>query len=122
MNSILVIDDDSAILSVLQQMLEGAGYHVFVATDGREGEALYRDNKIDLLITDMIMPEQEGLQTIRSLKKDFPDIKVIAMSGGGINDGSGYLDLAKHMGASSVLSKPIRIAELLQAVKDVLGE
>jgi YesN/AraC family two-component response regulator len=84
MANILIIDDDQQILNMLSQILKRAGYGVVEALDGKQGLKLYRENPTDLIITDIIMPEKEGLETIMELQRDFPDVKIIAISGGGI--------------------------------------
>ena len=80
---ILIIDDDDQIRRVLRKTLERDGYDVADAPNGKEGIRLYRENPADLVITDIIMPEKEGIETIRELRRDFPEVKIIAISGGG---------------------------------------
>ncbi|MCP3955776.1 MAG: response regulator, partial [Desulfobacterales bacterium] len=80
---ILIIDDDIHVLAMLRKMLEREGYEIVVALDGNEGLRLYRENPTKLIITDLIMPEKEGLETIIELRQNFPDTRIIAMSGGG---------------------------------------
>jgi DNA-binding NarL/FixJ family response regulator len=82
---------------------------------------LYRANPTDLIITDLIMPEKEGIETIMELKKDFPDVKIIAISGGGRSKPESYLNLAKQLGAKRVFPKPIDREELLNAIRELLG-
>ena len=94
MARILVIDDDDQILRTLHQVLEMEGHEVVDASNGKEGIKLFRENGADLIITDIVMPEKEGLETIMELRRDFPDIKVIAISGGGRVDPESYLTLA----------------------------
>ena len=120
MNSILIIDDEEPIRSMLRLILERAGYHVIEAPDGIEGIRLYRRQPTDLIITDLIMPNKDGIGMIIDLKKESPHVKIIAMSGGGLNKPDGYLKGAKQLGASYTLSKPIDREELLRVVKDTL--
>lgn len=120
MNSILIIDDEAPIRSMLRLILERAGYSVIEATDGVEGIRHYRKQPTDLIITDLIMPNKDGIGMIIDLKKEFPAIKIIAMSGGGLNKPDGYLKGAKQLGARHTLSKPIDREELLRVVKDTL--
>ena len=120
MARILIIDDESQIRSMLRLMLERVGYEVIEAADGMEGIRQYRDNPADLIITDLIMPNKDGIGMIIELKKEFPKVKIIAMSGGGVNRPEGYLDGAKKLGATRTLTKPIARDEMLNAVKDTL--
>jgi len=120
MESILIIDDEPQIRSMIRLILERAGYEVSEASDGAEGIRRFREKPSDLIITDLIMPNKDGIGMIIELKKDFPGVKVIAMSGGGLNRPEGYLRGAKKLGASFTLSKPINRQDLLRAVKDTL--
>ena len=122
MERVLVIDDESQIRSMLRLMLERAGYEVEEAPDGMEGIRIYRENPVDLVISDLIMPNKDGIGMMIELKKEFPDIKIIAMSGGGLNKPDGYLEGAKKLGANWTLTKPIDREELLRAVKNTLGD
>ena len=117
---VLVIDDEPQIRSMLRLMLEREGYEVEEAPDGIEGIRIYRQNPVDLIISDLIMPNKDGIGMMIELKKEFPDIKIIAMSGGGLNKPEGYLAGAKKLGAKRTLTKPIDRKELLRAVKDTL--
>ena len=120
MKSILIIDDEPQIRSMLRLVLERAGYQVAEAPDGIEGIQSYRENPTDLILTDLIMPNKDGIGMIIDLKKEFPAAKIIAMSGGGLNKPEGYLKGAQKLGALQTLSKPIDREELLRAVKDTL--
>ena len=122
MARILIIDDESQIRSMLRLMLERVGYEVAEAPDGIEGIRQYRENPADLIITDLIMPNKDGIGMIIDLKKEFPKVKIIAMSGGGVNRPEGYLDGAKKLGATRTLTKPIDRDEMLKAVKDTLKD
>ncbi len=121
MKRILVIDDDAQFRPMLGQMLERAGYEVVEAGDGEEGIKLYREAPTDLIITDIIMPEKEGVETIIELKRDFPDVKIIAISGGsrGI-DAKSCLSYVKNLGVSHVFAKPFEREELLDAIREQL--
>jgi len=117
---ILIIDDEPQIRSMLKLMLERDGYEVAEAPDGIEGIRIYRQNPADLIITDLIMPNKDGIGVIIDLKKEFPNVKIIAMSGGGLNKPEGYLKGAKKLGAACTLTKPIDRGEMLRAIKDLL--
>ena len=122
MARILIIDDEPQIRSMLRLMLERGGYEVAEATDGIEGIRQYRENPADLILTDLIMPNKDGIGMIIDLKKEFPQVKIIAMSGGGVNRPEGYLDGAKKLGATRTLTKPIDRDEMLKAVKETLND
>ena len=122
MGRVLVIDDEPQIRSMLRMMLERAGHEVEEAPDGIEGIRIYRNNPVDLIISDLIMPNKDGIGMIIELKKEFPDVKIIAMSGGGLNKPEGYLEGAKKLGAQRTLTKPIDRDELLRTVNDILKE
>jgi YesN/AraC family two-component response regulator len=120
MARILIIDDEPQIRSMLKLMLERDGYEVVEAPDGVEGIRVYRQNPADLIITDLIMPNKDGIGMIIDLKKEFPEVKIIAMSGGGLNKPDGYLKGAKKLGASCTLTKPIDREEILRVVAAIL--
>jgi DNA-binding response OmpR family regulator len=122
MAKILVLDDEPSILLMIKKMLEKAGHEVDIALNGKEGMELFEKNKPDLLITDIIMPEKEGLETIFELRKKYPDLKIIAISGGGRISPDGYLPGAKLLGANMVFQKPLVQKEFLEAVSILLNE
>ncbi len=105
---------------LLRELFESEGYTVNEAFDGEEGIKRYHENPADLIITDLIMPEKEGIETIRELKKRYPDVKIIAMSGGGKGKPDGYLRFAKNLGAIRTFEKPIMKEELLKAVENLI--
>jgi len=119
---ILIIDDDVQIRTLLKEILQQEGYEVVDAPDGLEGVRLYRENPADLVITDIIMPEKEGLEIIRELRTDFPEVKIMAISGGGRIGPEPYLQIAERLGAQSILTKPIGRDELIGAVREALKE
>lgn len=121
MKRILIIDDEPHILLMLKKMLERAGYEIDIATNGMEGLKLFREFPSDLVITDIIMPEKEGLETIREMKEIQSGLKIIAMSGGGKISAENYLQTAKLFGASKVLEKPFTQQLMVEAVKDLLS-
>ena len=120
MEKILIIDDETPIRSMVRLILERAGYTVREAQDGIEGIRVFRETPADLVITDLIMPNKDGIGMIIELKKDFPAFKIIAMSGGGLNRPEGYLRGAQKLGAACTLSKPLNRNDLLRAVRDTL--
>jgi CheY-like chemotaxis protein len=119
---ILVIDDDDQVRGLLKDMLERAGYEVLEAQDGNIGLQLFRAHSVDITITDILMPEKEGLETIMDIRKESPHAKIIAISGGAKVGPFAYLKLAERFGAQRVFSKPLKMATLLQAVEELLEE
>ena len=119
---ILIIDDDEQMRILLQQVMEWSGYEVMVAENGRQGMELQRADPADLVITDLIMPEQEGLETIGLLKKEFPQVKIVAISGGGRMGPEAYLPAALELGADRVFSKPFDVKEFIATVRELLDE
>ncbi len=122
MARILVIEDDNDVRKLLRQVLERVGYKVEEACDGEEGIERYREKQADLIITDIIMPKKEGIETITDLRVEFPDVKVIAISGGGRLGPEPYLELAKGFGANRIIMKPFTTAEILEAVQELLEQ
>ncbi len=122
MAKILVFDDEPSILLMIKKMLEKIGHEVDIASNGREGMELFEKNKPDLLITDILMPEKEGLETIFELRRKYSELKIIAISGGGRIGPEGYLPSAKLFGADMVFQKPLIQKEFLQAVSLLLNE
>lgn len=121
MARIIVIDDDDAIRLSLKLALEDADHHVEAAANGEEGMTRFRTNPADLVITDIFMPEKEGLETIDEIKRHCPQTKIIAISGGGSMDPEDYLEIAKRVGADRSLFKPFDIQLLVATVDDLLG-
>ena len=122
MAKIFVFDDEPAILFMIKKMLEKAGHEVDIALNGKEGTELFEKKMPDLLITDIIMPDKEGLETIFELRKKYPELKIIAISGGGRIGPEGYLPGAKLLGADMVFQKPLDQKEFLQAVSLLLNK
>ncbi len=122
MAQILVIDDDEQIRGVLRRMLERAGHSVVEAADGELGTQAHRAHPADLIITDIFMPQRDGLETIVALRREFVGVKLIAISGG---DRTGALDLRQEallFGAARTLQKPFTATELLAVVGEVLAQ
>ena len=122
MARILLIDDDEQVLDMLYESLTREGYDVLRASNGEQGLRLYRQEPVDLIITDIIMPEKEGLETIIELRQDFPDVKIIAISGGGRIGTKDYLHLAKIFGVQRTFTKPVAREQLLDAITELLEE
>jgi CheY-like chemotaxis protein len=122
MGRILVVDDDAGVRLTLRTILELAGHEVIEASNGKVAVSSYRRNPVDVLILDLFMPEKEGLEVIMELKRDFPDVKIIAISGGGslgIKESS--LRAAGHLGAARTFAKPFKIEDIIAAVTELLG-
>ncbi len=119
MMRILVIDDDANILGILAEMLTTAGYEVVEASNGEEGVRLYRHAPFDLVVTDLLMPEKDGLEVVMELCKDFPEVKIITLSAGNAY-GHSSLETSKALGAARTLRKPFMEDQLLEAVREVL--
>jgi len=117
---ILLIDDEENFRCVLRQVLVNAGYEVVEASNGAEGIRYFNEKPADMIVTDIIMPEKEGIETIIELKKAYPDVKLIAMSGGGWYGTDIDFDMAKKLGALT-LDKPFALQELLDAVNELLN-
>jgi len=117
---ILIIDDEELVRSMLSQVLEFDGHTVMEAPDGEKGLAAYREFPADIVITDILMPRKEGIETIRELRRIDPNVKIIAMSGGGRIRNANFLDIAQKLGASAVLKKPFEMQALRDAVNACL--
>lgn len=120
MARILLIDDERLVRAAMRVTLEGTGHDVLEANDGKKGIELHKESPCDLIITDIIMPKMEGLETIKLLRKDDNLLKIIAISGGGRIKGADYLKMAITLGADKMLAKPFSNEELLDAVNDCL--
>ena len=117
--SILIVDDDAAIREMLCRILGNAGYSVIEARSGRQALMQLEGKSIDLLITDLVMPDGEGLETIQTIKRTFPTLKIIAISGAFAGS---FLKSAELLGAHATLQKPFTPEALLDIVRRVLGE
>jgi DNA-binding response OmpR family regulator len=119
MARILLLDDDRELRDVVRTILEEAGHEVHDAPDGQTGIQMYRENPSDIVITDIRMPGKTGNETILELRAEFPDVKIIAMSGGGSVGTDIYMRVAKKLGADEAISKPFAPDELLTAVRSL---
>ena len=121
MGKILLVDDEEAVRATLAEMLRGMGHEVQTAADGNECLRALEDGDYDLLITDIVMPEQGGLRTIDGAVQLSPQIKILAISGGGnLLDSGDYLSLAENLGAHATMQKPFRREELRDMVNELL--
>jgi DNA-binding response OmpR family regulator len=114
---ILIIDDDEVMRRTVCKILRAAGHEVAAAGDGRRGMALFQAERPQIVVTDIIMPEQEGIETIVAMRRDDPSIRIIAISGGGCVGGLDVLKMAQLLGADDVIEKPFRAQELLARVR-----
>lgn len=124
MKRILIIEDDESHRRMLTAVLKKAKYEVLSAPNGYDGCEIYRNTPCDLVISDIFMPEQEGLETITALKEEFPEAKIIAISGGGVKSNyvaKDILEIAKDLGATLAIAKPIHIPELLKQISKLIG-
>lgn len=122
MARILIIDDNPVIRSMLRMMLEDGGHEVAEAGNGNAGLAQFRERAAEVVITDLFMPEKQGMETIEELIRIAPEVKVIAISGGSgdLSDPHDYLNLARRMGAHATLRKPFQMDELLALIHRLL--
>ncbi len=121
MPCVLVVDDDDDVRIMLKTMLERNNYDVIIAQNGNEATRLLKNNPVDLIITDLVMPEKEGIETIIEVKHDFPHIKIIAISGGKRIGLSTQLKSANLLGADRTLKKPFKSKELLNTVRELIN-
>jgi len=122
MARILIIDDNGAFRSMLRRLLELHGHAVAEAGNGIEGMSAYRQHPADVVLCDIVMPDKEGLETIRELLKEFPAGKIIAMSGWVQVVGVDPLQFAERFGATRTLRKPFEPEALLQTIAEILGQ
>jgi CheY-like chemotaxis protein len=120
MARILVIDDEPLVRVSIEAVLGAKGHQVSLAANGREGLDKLKDGEFDLIITDLIMPEMEGIETILAIRKQCAGLRVIAISGGGRHTSADFLDMAAKLGANAILRKPFTNDELLAAIGSVL--
>ena len=118
---ILVVDDDASIRMFIRRVLEHHGYEVLEAPDGEKGILAYREAHPDLVLLDLYMPEKDGLETLRDLRQEAPNLRVVTMSGGGPKYDVSILQSARFLGSQSALVKPFTIGELLELVRNMLA-
>jgi len=122
MKRILVIDDDDTLRAMLRRLLCSAGYEVAVAEDGMEASRIQQARPFDLIMTDLVMPEKEGIEVIMEFRKKYPSTKIIAVSGGGRIHPDQYLELARSLGAKRTFAKPFKANEILAAIRELLKD
>jgi len=116
MAKILVIDDDPHLRRTVARVLTRGHHEVIEAADGSQGLDRFALHRPEIVITDLLMPEKEGIETIRELRRIAPLVRIVAMSGGGTDSDSIFLGMAKALGADAILAKPFRAEELLHVV------
>jgi DNA-binding response OmpR family regulator len=121
MNKILLIDDDEHFREMFAELLTRNNYHVIETSDGRYAKSLFIEHSPDLVITDIIMPDKEGIETILELKKMNKAIKIIAISGGGRTNAVDNLRSAKLLGANMIFEKPFENKEILAGIEKLLN-
>ena len=120
MARILIIEDDVGVRDFLESLLERAGYETVTAANGKEGVDVFATSPVDLVITDIIMPEKDGIETIMDMKRLNPALRVIAISGGGRSEPENYLHSARLLGADQTVKKPFANEDILRAVRALL--
>ena len=118
--TVLLVDDDPVLLQLMASAFGAAGFRVFTADNGRRGVRMAETCAPDLVVTDIVMPELEGIGAIRAIKQSARAPKVIAISGAGRGRGRDYLSWARHLGADEVLAKPFRMSELLNVARTTI--
>jgi CheY-like chemotaxis protein len=119
MARVLIVDDESQMRELLCQALESRGHTVDQAADGRQALQRLAEHQPDLVITDLVMPEMEGIETIQAFRRKCPAIPMIAISGGGRLGPDSYLSMAGQIGANRTFEKPFRMEEILTAVREL---
>jgi DNA-binding response OmpR family regulator len=122
MARIILIEDCNNLRRIFKKTLEYEGHEVFDAQDGKAAEKLYRERCPDLVITDIVMPNKDGIETIIELRRDFPGVKILAISGGGRIGSQQYLNMAKSLGAHDILGKPFKQKDLVSSVRKLLKQ
>lgn len=121
MARVIVVDDEEQVREMLKETLSQAGHEVLTAANGDEALATHRDHTANVVVTDILMPHKEGIETIRELRRESPELKIIAYTGGGRNEPEHYLRYARSFGADRTFSKPMDIDTLIGAIDELLG-
>lgn len=122
MKTILVIDDDPIMRETIRDILQVDDHNVVLASNGREGMAFLDILEVDMILTDVLMPEKDGIEVIMEAKRKYPKIKILAISGGGFISAKNYLKMARDLGANASVMKPFDIDDLVNNVNRLLGE
>jgi CheY-like chemotaxis protein len=122
MAAILIVDDDPSVRMIATEMLRGTGHAIVEAEDGVEALGLMEHIPIDLLVLDMLMPNMDGIETIRAVRRKHPEARVLAISSGGRSDAEGYLKLALAFGADAVMEKPLRLVSFASVIELLLKQ
>lgn len=122
MTDVLVIDDQASVRATLRNILEFEGYEVMEADNGASGLSLMREFPVLLVVTDILMPEKEGIETILEIRQEFPETRILAISGGGQTQNLEFLRVAKKLGADEILKKPFTSEQLIGVVRRLIAE
>jgi DNA-binding response OmpR family regulator len=117
---VLVVDDSADIRGMLQAQLEMEGFEVATAPDGARALALLGRERVDLIITDLFMPDKDGIETILEIREKHPAVQIVAMSGWDSRQGSDYLKVAREIGAVRTLKKPFELTDIVKIVRDLM--
>ena len=117
---VLVVDDSADIRGMLQAQLEMEGFHVATAPDGTRALALLGRLPADLIITDLFMPDKDGIETILEIREKYPALQIVAMSGWDSRQGSDYLKVAREIGAVRTVKKPFELTDIVKIVRDLM--
>jgi YesN/AraC family two-component response regulator len=121
MAHILLVDDEPLVVEALSTAITNKGHTVVTATNGNEGMEQFTKGAFDLVITDIIMPDKEGIEMIMEMRRQAPGTRIVAISGGGRTGNVEFLHMAKKLGAIATLKKPIRLAEFYETLEQCLG-
>ena len=122
MANILLVEDESLVSETLSSAMKSKGHTVVVAVNGVEGMKKFTEGRFDLVVTDIIMPDKEGIGLIMEMRREAPNVKIVAISGGGRTGNVEFLKMAHDLGAMATLKKPIRLAEFFAVLSECLSE
>ena len=122
MATILLVEDEPLVSETLCSAMKGKGHTVVMAANGAEGLKRFAERSFDLVVTDIIMPDKEGIEMILEMRRNKPDAKIVAISGGGRTGNVEFLKMAESLGATATLKKPIRLADFFSVLNRCLGD